>query len=128
MEAVLTSTTTYVFEQKYEKYKSFFYLIFFQFLEVKFSIYLNRCVFVMDCAATKTGLSLFGQICECSFADGTGQMILWYWLYLEMPLFKYDFFFHYFRVSVYKSFSTSVFNGYAIYCATYGELCYKHRE
>ena len=35
------------FEQKYEKYLIFFYLIFFQFLEVRFSIYLNRRVFVM---------------------------------------------------------------------------------
>ena len=34
------------FEQKYEKY-SFFYLKIFNFLEVKFSIYLNRRVFVM---------------------------------------------------------------------------------
>ena len=34
------------FEQKYEKYQSF-YLNFFQFLEVNFSIYLNRRVFVM---------------------------------------------------------------------------------
>ena len=35
------------FEQKYEKYQSFFYLNISQFLEVKFSIYLNRRVFVM---------------------------------------------------------------------------------
>ena len=35
--------TIYVFEQKYEKYQSFFFLSEnFQFLEVKFSIYLNR--------------------------------------------------------------------------------------
>ena len=31
----------------YEKYQSFFYLKIFSFLEVKFSIYLNRWVFVM---------------------------------------------------------------------------------
>ena len=34
------------FEQKYEKYQSFLSENF-QFLEVKCSIYLNRCVFVM---------------------------------------------------------------------------------
>ena len=37
------------FEKKYEKYKNFFiYLNFFPFLVVKFSIYLNRLVFVMS--------------------------------------------------------------------------------
>ena len=36
------------FEQKYEKYLFFFNLKIFFFLEVKFSIYLNRCVFVMS--------------------------------------------------------------------------------
>ena len=45
-EAVLTSTHNLCFEQKYEKYQSFLSDNF-QFLEVKFSIYLNRCVFVM---------------------------------------------------------------------------------
>ena len=40
------STHNYVFEQKYEKYQSFLSENF-QFLEVKFSIYLNRHVFVM---------------------------------------------------------------------------------
>ena len=38
------------FEQKYEKYQSFLSKNF-QFLEVKFSIYLNRCVFVMRTGA-----------------------------------------------------------------------------
>ena len=47
MEAVLTSTHNLCLELKYEKYQ-IFYLIFFQFLLVKFSIYLNRLVFVMD--------------------------------------------------------------------------------
>ena len=42
----LTSTHNLCFEQKYEKYKSFLSENF-QFLEVKFSIYLNRRVFVM---------------------------------------------------------------------------------
>ena len=45
-EAVLTSTHNLCFEQKYEKYQSFLFENF-QFLEVKFSIYLNRRVFVM---------------------------------------------------------------------------------
>ena len=46
-EAVLTSTHNLCFEQKYEKYRSF-YLKIFSFLEMKFSIYLNRRVFVMN--------------------------------------------------------------------------------
>ena len=45
-EAVLTSTNNLSFEQKYEKYQFFLYENF-QFLVVKFSIYLNRRVFVM---------------------------------------------------------------------------------
>ena len=40
------STHNLCFEHKYENYKSFLSEKF-QFLEVKFSIYLNRCVFVM---------------------------------------------------------------------------------
>ena len=43
---VLTRTQNLCFEQKYEKYRSFSSEIF-QILEVKFSIYLNRLVFVM---------------------------------------------------------------------------------
>ena len=45
-ETVLTSTHNLCFEQKYEKYQSFLSENF-QFLLVKFSIYLNRHVFVM---------------------------------------------------------------------------------
>ena len=45
-EAVLTSTHNLCFEQKYEKYQNF-YLKTFSFLVVKFSIYLNRRVFIM---------------------------------------------------------------------------------
>ena len=45
-EAVLTSTHNLCFEQKYEKYQNF-YLKISSFLEVKFSTYLNRRVFVM---------------------------------------------------------------------------------
>ena len=40
------STHNLCFEQKYEKYQNFYLKIFF-FLVVKFSIYLNRHVFVM---------------------------------------------------------------------------------
>ena len=43
---VLTSTHNLCFEQKCEKYQNF-YLKIFNFLVVKFSVYLNRRVFVM---------------------------------------------------------------------------------
>ena len=46
-EAVLTSTHNLCFEQKYEKYQNFFLSENFQFFEVKFSIYLNRRVYIM---------------------------------------------------------------------------------
>ena len=46
-EAVLTSTHKLYFQQKYEKYQSFLSENF-PFLEVKFSIYLNRHVFLMN--------------------------------------------------------------------------------
>ena len=46
-EAVLTSTHNLCFEQKYEKYQNFLSENF-QFLEVKFSLHLNRRVFVME--------------------------------------------------------------------------------
>ena len=45
--AVLTSTYNPCFEQKYENYQSFSSENF-PFMEVKFSIYLNRRVFLMD--------------------------------------------------------------------------------
>ena len=45
-KAVLTSTHNLCFEQKHEKYLNY-YSVNFQFLVVKFSIYLNRDVFVM---------------------------------------------------------------------------------
>ena len=41
------STLNLCFEQKYEKYQNFFLSENFQFLVVKFSVYLNRHVFVM---------------------------------------------------------------------------------
>ena len=45
-EAVLTNTDNLCFEQKYEIYRNFLFEIF-HFLVVKFSVYLNRHVFVM---------------------------------------------------------------------------------
>ena len=45
-EAVLTNTHNLCFEQKCEKYQNFYQKIF-NFLVVKFSVYLNRRVFVM---------------------------------------------------------------------------------
>ena len=47
VEAVLTSTYNLCFEQKYEKYQNFLSNFYFHFLVVKFSVYLNRHVFVM---------------------------------------------------------------------------------
>ena len=47
LEAVLTSTHNLCFEQKYEKYQNFLSENF-PFLVVKFSVYLNRRVFVMN--------------------------------------------------------------------------------
>ena len=47
VEAVLTSTHNLCFEQKYEKYQTFLSENF-HFLVVKFSVYLNRHVFVMN--------------------------------------------------------------------------------
>ena len=47
-EAVLTSTYNLCFEQKYEKYRIFLSENF-HFWVVKFSVYLNRHVFVMVC-------------------------------------------------------------------------------
>ena len=46
VEAVLTSTHNLCFEQKYEKYQNFLSENF-PVLEVKFSVHLNRRVFVM---------------------------------------------------------------------------------
>ena len=47
-EAVLMSTHNHCFEHNFEKISEFFILKF-SVLEVKFSVYLNRCVFVMVC-------------------------------------------------------------------------------
>ena len=51
---VLTSSHNLCFEQEYEKYQNFLSEIFlFFFLVVKFSIYLNRRVFVMNNEITR---------------------------------------------------------------------------
>ena len=47
IEAVLSSTHNLCFEQKYEKYQNFLSENF-HFSVVKFSVHLNRCVFVMS--------------------------------------------------------------------------------
>ena len=57
VEAALTSTHNLCFEQKYEKYQNIL-SVNFQFLEVKFLVYFNRCVFVMDCTDAHAGLGL----------------------------------------------------------------------
>ena len=53
---VLTSTHNLCFEQKCEKYQSFLSENF-QFLDMKFSIYLNRHVFVMLSGAMKMNIA-----------------------------------------------------------------------
>ena len=66
---VLTGTHNLCFEQKYEKYQNFLFENF-QFLEVEFSIYLNRRVFVMcydndnfiDRRGNRTGLLAYGRV------------------------------------------------------------------
>ena len=62
-EAVLTSTHNLCFEQKYVKYQSFLSENF-QFLEVTFSICLNRRVFVMsgDTEAEREHLPLWSTL------------------------------------------------------------------
>ena len=62
-EAVLTSTHNLCFEQKYEKYLSFLAENF-QFLVVKFSIHLNRRVFVMISNQLRTGRFYFRSLCS----------------------------------------------------------------
>ena len=57
------STHNLYFEQKYEKYQSFLFENF-QFLEVKFSIYLNRHVFVMS-GVLSVNIFICVQICKC---------------------------------------------------------------
>ena len=59
-EAVLTSTNNLCLEQKYEKYLCFLSENF-QFLEVKFSIYLNRRVFVIEYQSLLKRRPLYGE-------------------------------------------------------------------
>ena len=40
------TTHNLCFEQEYEKYQNFLYGFFFTFFCVKFSLYLNRCIFL----------------------------------------------------------------------------------
>ena len=63
------STHNICFQQKYEKYQEFLSENF-QFFGVKFSIYLNRCVFVMDRSNAVLLLQYFFvckvlQLCRC---------------------------------------------------------------
>ena len=74
-EAVLTSTHNLCFEQKYEKYLSFLCENF-QFLEVKFSIYLYRRVFVMRNDYEDVLLS-YGSTDIILYNSGIGQDICW---------------------------------------------------
>ena len=58
------STHNLCFEQKYEKFQSFLFENF-QFLELKFSIYLNRRVFIMTYFFVENDINLqilFGQM------------------------------------------------------------------
>ena len=60
VEAVLTNTNNLCFDQKYENYQSFL-PEHFQFLEVNFSIYMNRRVFVMFLRLNHTLFSRRGR-------------------------------------------------------------------
>ena len=65
MKAVLTSTHNLCFEQKYEKYQIFL-SEFFHFLVLKFSVYLNRHVFIMTLCKMETlsgEINLFKLFC-----------------------------------------------------------------
>ena len=69
-KAVLTNTHNLCFEQKYEKnyekkLSDFFLSEKFQFLELKFSIYLNRRVFVMHKASTFCWKASVSTFIEC---------------------------------------------------------------
>ena len=70
-EAVLTSTYNLCFEQEYEKCRNFFSENF-PFLVVKFSIYLNRCVFVMWSDFT---IKWFLALMSCVESEDTDQSV-----------------------------------------------------
>ena len=61
-EAVLTGTHNLCFEQKCERYQNFDLKIFIFFLVVKFSVYLNRRVFVMGRFSTM--IYKVGNFCD----------------------------------------------------------------
>ena len=74
---VLTSTHNLCFEQKYEKYQNFLSKIF-HFLVVKFSVYLNRHVFLMRVASP----DMYQQIEEINKTHFisfrfNGKLVLW---------------------------------------------------
>ena len=64
-QAVLKSTHNLCFEQKYEKYQNFLSENF-HFLVIKFSVYLNRCVFVMFNLLDLRGLDPFSEETWCT--------------------------------------------------------------
>ena len=66
-EAVLMSTHNLCFERKFEKYQKFYLFLseYFQFLVVKFSIYLNRHVFVMITLVSTIFVCLFVSFAAC---------------------------------------------------------------
>ena len=65
-EAVLTSTHNLCFEQKYENYQNFLSENFHH-LVVKFSVYFDRRVFVMDTLRMHR-LTRISTVCACSKA------------------------------------------------------------
>ena len=65
-EAVLTSTHNLSFEQKYENYQNFSTERF-HFWVVKFSIYLNRRVFVMSSFSASGGVCFVIMSCSLSY-------------------------------------------------------------
>ena len=67
VEAVLTSTHNLCFEQKYEKYQNFLSENF-HFLMVKFSVHLNRRVFVMTKLVNREIRGMFEM--NCLFLSG----------------------------------------------------------
>ena len=85
LEAVLTSTHNLWFEQKYEKYQIFFLSENFQFLEVKFSIDLNRRVFVMaDCADEQAVLSY----CWAHTSEDTLSFFLFIYAFIDAHAYR----------------------------------------
>ena len=66
-EAVLTSTNNLCFEQNYEKYQNFLSEKF-QFLEVEYSIYLNRRGFIMSSEADQ-------ELIDRNSCEGSEQTI-----------------------------------------------------